>query len=71
MEVTKITYLPEADTPAESGVTKKQFYDEINYYRAEKMTQKMLESGLITDDERNRIMGEARKIFVPYLAAIL
>ena len=46
-------------------------YDEINYYRAEKLTKKMLGDGLITADEYDRILAEIRKIFVPYLAEIL
>ena len=38
---------------------------------AEKLTKKMLDAGLITSDEYDRILAEARKIFVPYLAKIL
>ncbi len=49
----------------------KQLYDEINYHRAEKLTKKMLEKGLITADECDKILAESRKIFVPYLAEIL
>ena len=52
-------------------LTDKQLYDEINYHRAEKLTKKMLEKGLITADEYDRILAETRKIFVPYLAEIL
>ena len=48
MQVTKITAPPEAPTPAVRQLTEKQFYDEINYHRAEKMTKKMLDAGLIT-----------------------
>lgn len=71
MQVTKITSPVEAPVPASHLLTEKQFYDEINYHRAEKLTKKMLEKGLITSDECNRILAEARKIFVPYLAEIL
>ena len=46
-------------------------YDEINYYRAEKLTLKMLEKGLITPEESDRILAESRKIFVPVLAGLL
>ena len=66
MQVTKITAPPEAPTPAVRQLTEKQFYDEINYHRAEKMTKKMLDAGLITSEEHDRILAEARKIFVPF-----
>ena len=74
MQVTKITSPAEPAVPAVPAahrLTEKQFYDEINYRRAEKLTKKMLDKGLITADEFDRILAEARKIFVPYLAEIL
>lgn len=71
MQVTKITSPAEVPVPATHQLTEKQLYDEINYYRAEKLTKKMLESGLITSDEYDRILAETRKIFVPYLVEIL
>ena len=71
MQVTKITAPAEAPAPAVHRLTEKQFYDEINYHRAEKLTKKMLENGLITSDEHDRILAEARKIFVPFLAELL
>ena len=71
MQVTKITSPAEAPVPAAHRLTDKQFYDEINYHRAEKMAKKMLVAGLITSDEFDRILAESRKIFVPYLAEIL
>lgn len=71
MQVTKITSPAEVPVPVANRLTEKQFYDEINYYRAEKLTKKMLDVGLITSDEYDRILDESRKIFVPYLAEIL
>ena len=71
MQVTKITSPAEAPVPDAHRLTEKQFYDEINYHRAEKMTKKMLDAGLITSDEHDRILAEARKVFVPFLAEIL
>ncbi len=71
MQVTKITSPAEPAMPAARRLTEKQFYDEINYHRAEKLTKKMLDKGLITADEYDRILAETRKIFVPYLAEIL
>lgn len=72
MQVTKITSLPEPAVPTTSNRhTEKQFYDEINYYRADKLTKKMQEAGLITPEERSKIMFEARKIFVPFMSELL
>ena len=71
MQVTKITSPAETKAPAAHRLTDKQLYDEINYHRAEKMTKKMLDAGLITSEEHDRILAEARKIFVPFLAELL
>ena len=71
MQVTKITSPAEVPTPAAHRITEKQFYDEINYYRAEKLTKKMLDAGLISLDEHDKILEEARKIFVPILAELM
>ena len=71
MQVTKITSPAETKAPVAHRLTDKQFYDEINYHRAEKLTKKMLDKGLITSEEHDRILAEARKIFVPFLAELL
>ena len=65
MQVTKITAPPEAPTPAVRQLTEKQFYDEINYHRAEKMTKKMLDAGLITSEEHDRIPAKSLCRFWP------
>ena len=39
--------------------------------RPEKLTKKMLDAGLITPDEHDKILEEARKIFVPILAELM
>jgi len=57
--------------PASARFSEKQLYDEINYHRAKKLTQKLLDAGLITSDDYDRILAETRKIFVPFLADIL
>lgn len=71
MQVTKITTPEEKSMPAIRRLTDKQLYDEINYHRAEKLTKKMLEKGLITSDECDKILAEARKIFVPIMAELM
>ena len=52
-------------------LSEKQLYDEINYHRAEGLSKKMLEKGLITPDEYDKLLVEIRKIFVPILAELL
>ena len=71
MQVTRITTPAEESMPAAHRLTEKQMYDEINYHRAEKMTQKMLDKGLISSEECDRILEESRKIFVPFLAELM
>ena len=71
MQVTKITTPAEPVVSATHEITEKQLFDEINYFRAEKLTKKMLEKGLITADECDKILAEARKIFVPIMAELM
>ncbi len=71
MQVTKITSPAEAPATTARQLSDKQLYDEINYRRAEKLTKKMLDKGLITSDEYDRMMAEIHEIFVPILAEIL
>ena len=71
MQVTKITTPAEPVVSATHEITEKQLFDEINYFRAEKLTKKMLEKGLITADEYDKILAEARKIFVPIMAELM
>lgn len=71
MQVTMITTPAEPVVPASQEITEKQLFDEINYFRAEKLTKKMLEQGLITADECDKILAEARKIFVPIMAELM
>lgn len=50
--------------------TEEDLYNELNYYRATKLIDKMLEVGLITEEERKAIMRETRKIFPTMLNGI-
>lgn len=71
MQVTKIT------TPADAGkapavrYTEENLTGDLNYYRAEKMTKKLLEKGLITQSQFELIMAENKRAFQPFLAEIL
>ena len=71
MQVTRITAPVEKPMPTARRITEKQMYDEINYHRSDKIAQKMLDKGLITTDEYDRILAECRKIFVPFLAELM
>ena len=71
MQVTKITTPIEPTRLAAHKITEKQLYDEINYHRAERLSKKMLEKGLISADEYDKLLVEIRKIFVPILAELL
>ena len=71
MQVRKITTpLTEVEVP-EHRYTDEQLRRECDYIRAEIMTKKLLDAGLISDDEYNQIMKENRRSFSPYLAEIL
>ncbi len=71
MQVTKIdTLQPEVIRP-EHDLTKEQLVKELNYMRAQKMTEKMLEKGVITKEEYASIMEENKEVFSPLLASIL
>lgn len=71
MQITKITTPAENPMPTAHRLTEEQMYNEINYHRAEKMAKKMLDKGLVTADEYDRILVESRKIFVPFLAELM
>ena len=71
MQVTKITSPQDNSMPAAHRLTEEQMYNEINYYRAEKMAKKMLDKGLISTEEYDRILAESRQIFVPFLAELM
>jgi uncharacterized membrane protein len=70
MLVTEITTPVRTYARPEHDLTPEQLANECNYIRAEKITRKMLEKGLITQDEFDKIMEENRKSFSPYLASL-
>ena len=69
-----IKVVKEEDLPIHGKVprmTHEQLQREINYLRAEQITKKMLDQGLITEDEYKAIMKENRKTFKPFLAPLM
>lgn len=52
-------------------ITNEQLQREYNYILAEELTKKMLNKGLITEDEYKKIMKENRKTFRPFFAQLM
>ena len=68
MQVTKITSPEQLQSSPSERMTNEQLQNEYNYIRAEQITRKVLEKGLISAGEYDRIMAENRRVFSPYLA---
>ena len=56
-----------ADLPK---TTDAELQNEYNYILAENFTKKLLEKGLISVDEFNKIMAKNRAVFSPFFARI-
>ena len=56
-----------ADLPK---TTDEELQNEYNYILAENFTKKLLEKGLISVDEFNKIMAKNRAVFSPFFARI-
>ena len=65
MQVTKITSPEQLQSSPSERMTNEQLQNEYNYIRAEQITRKMLEKGLISAGEYDRIMTENRQLFSP------
>ena len=70
MQVTKTAggMINPADAPKP---TDEEMQNEYDYFLAEQLTKKLLDKGLITVDEFNRIMAKNRETFSPFLARIM
>lgn len=55
----------------EDKPTNQEMQNEYNYYLAEQCTRKLLDQGLITIDEFNKIQEKNRRTFSPFLSKIL
>ena len=51
--------------------TDAQLQNEYNYILAENFTKKLLDKGLISVDEFNKIMAKNRETFSPYISKII
>ena len=71
MQITKLT--PEQQSPASyvKTFTTEELEQEFEYYMAQKLLEKMLDTGLISSDEFNRITEKNRQTFSPFLSEIM
>ncbi len=51
--------------------TNQEMQNEYNYFLAEQMTKKLLDKGLISMDEFNKIMVKNRRSFSPFISKII
>lgn len=51
--------------------TNEEMQNEYNYFLAEQLTKKLLDEGLITVDEFDKIMVKKRQSFSPFISKII
>ena len=70
MQVTKIvnSEISYNDIPTPTNT---EMQNEYNFILAEQMTRKLLDKGLISVDEFNKIMAKNRRSFSPYISRIM
>lgn len=71
MQVTKIIGNQGIPNKEKHQYTEEELQHEYDYLRTEQMTKKLLDKGLITVDEFNKIMKLNRQIFSPNLVDIM
>lgn len=73
MEERKVQVLnaPAAVAPGRKQFTQEELQREYDYIRAEKLTRKLLDLGMITIEEFDKIMALNRESFSPALARIM
>lgn len=71
MQVTKITEEHQLPIAAKKVYTQEELQREYNYILAQKILKSILEKGLISLDEFNKITELNRQTFSPYLAEIM
>ncbi len=71
MQITKLT--PEQQSPVSyvKTFTTEELEQEFEYYMAQKLLEKMLDTGLISANEFNRITEKNRQTFSPFLSEIM
>lgn len=59
-----------AEASKEHGMTKEQFKQEVHYKMAQKMLKILLNRGIVTEDEYEKIEDLNRQTFSPQLAKV-
>ena len=68
----QVTQLPDGILKAEAPEpTDEEMQHEYDYILAEQMTEKLLDAGLVTQEEFNRIMAKNRRSFSPFISKII
>lgn len=71
MQVTKITDEQQMPISIKKVYTQEELQREYDYILAQKILKSILEKGLISLDEFNKITEKNRQTFSPYLAEIM
>ncbi|KGK87378.1 SHOCT domain-containing protein [Clostridium sp. HMP27] len=71
MQVTKITDEQQMPISARKIYTQEELQREYDYILAQKILKSILEKGLISLDEFNKITEKNRQTFSPYLVEIM
>lgn len=70
MQITKLTAEQIGAAPKRHQYTKEEMQNEYNYIHAEQMTKKLLNKGMITEEEYSKIMSKNRQVFSPLLSEL-
>ena len=68
MKVTKLTTEQIGAAPKKHLYTEEEMQREYNYILAEQITKKLLDKGIITEEEFGKIMAKNRQEFAPFLS---
>ena len=71
MQITKLTGEQIEAVSQKHQYTEEELQREYSYILAQKMTKALLENGLISVDEFNKISERNRQTFSPYLSEIM
>lgn len=71
MQITKITEEQSLPSPAIRKFTAEKLQQEYGYYLVQKLLKSMLDKGLISVDEFDKITALNRKSFAPFLSEIM
>lgn len=71
MQITKITEDQPMPSPAVKHFTGEELQREYGYYLAHKLLKSMLDKGMVSVDEFDKITALNRKSFSPFLSEIM